>query len=96
MPLEMTHQLDGYEFGTREHPVVILTGGYDPGATDSRTQDVENPVGDGNLFGQDWLTAPEMAFSMAVVRDTAEQAHPLTGSTPVAPGDTLRIGERYF
>lgn len=75
MPLEMTHQLDGYEFGTREHPVVILTGGYDPGATDSRTQDVENPVGDGNLFGQDWLTAPEMAFSMAVVRDTAEQAH---------------------
>lgn len=28
--------------------------------------------------------------------DTAEQAHPLTGSTPVAPGDTLRIGERYF
>ena len=53
MPLEMTHQLDGYEFGTREHPVVILTGGYDPGATDSRTQDVENPVGDGNLFGQD-------------------------------------------
>jgi polysaccharide export outer membrane protein len=28
--------------------------------------------------------------------DTAEQAHPLTSATRVAPGDTLRIGERYF
>lgn len=28
--------------------------------------------------------------------ETTEQAHPLTSSTPVAPGDTLRIGERYF
>lgn len=28
--------------------------------------------------------------------EAAEQAYPLTSSTPVAPGDTLRIGERYF
>jgi protein involved in polysaccharide export with SLBB domain len=25
-----------------------------------------------------------------------EKVHPLTSSTPVAPGDTIRIGERYF
>ncbi|WP_370627323.1 polysaccharide biosynthesis/export family protein [Brevundimonas sp. PAMC22021] len=30
------------------------------------------------------------------VDENAEQAYPLTSSTPVAPGDTLRIGERYF
>lgn len=28
--------------------------------------------------------------------DTKEQSYPLTGTTPVAPGDTIRIGERLF
>jgi polysaccharide export outer membrane protein len=28
--------------------------------------------------------------------DTAEQEYPLTSTTPVAPGDTIRIGERFF
>ena len=28
--------------------------------------------------------------------DTTEKAFPLEGTTPVAPGDTIRIGERFF
>lgn len=28
--------------------------------------------------------------------DSEEHAYPLTSSTPVAPGDTIRIGERFF
>ncbi|MBC6982489.1 polysaccharide biosynthesis/export family protein [Caulobacter sp. 17J80-11] len=28
--------------------------------------------------------------------ETAEREYPLTSSTPVAPGDTVRVGERYF
>lgn len=28
--------------------------------------------------------------------ETKEHAFPLTGATPVAPGDTIRIGERFF
>ena len=28
--------------------------------------------------------------------DASEQAYPLTSTTPVAPGDTIRIGERFF
>ncbi|WP_269714843.1 polysaccharide biosynthesis/export family protein [Caulobacter sp. NIBR2454] len=28
--------------------------------------------------------------------ETAEHAYPLTTTTPVAPGDTIRVGERFF
>lgn len=28
--------------------------------------------------------------------ETTEQPYPLTSTTPVAPGDTIRIGERFF
>lgn len=28
--------------------------------------------------------------------DASEQSYPLTSTTPVAPGDTIRIGERFF
>lgn len=29
-------------------------------------------------------------------QETREEAYPLTSTTPVAPGDTIRIGERFF
>lgn len=62
--------LDGYEFGTPEHDVIVLSGGLDPGASSYRTQDADNPVADGGWFGRDYLSGPTLQFTMGVRNDT--------------------------
>lgn len=67
--LEGEFELDGYRFGTPENAAVILEGGLDTGAPSIRTQDVDNPVGDGALFGRDYLSGPTWSFTLGVRDD---------------------------
>lgn len=64
--LEGEFELDGYRFGTPENPAVILAGRLDTGAPALCTQDADNPVGDGGLFGRDYLSGPTWAFTLGV------------------------------
>lgn len=62
-------ELDGYVFGLPSDPVIIMSDGFDSGAPDARTNDIANPVGDGDLFGRDYLSGPTWAFSLGVLDD---------------------------
>ena len=64
-----THILDGYAFGLEEHPVVILEGGYDPGSSEFRTNDIESQVADLTMFGRDLLTGPTIEFTLGIRND---------------------------
>lgn len=56
-------------FGTPEDDVIILEDGLDTGSPGLRTNDVANPVGDGNYFGRDYLDGPTWAFTLGVRDD---------------------------
>lgn len=64
-----TYILDGYEFGTPDHNVIVLAGGLDPGASSWRVQDTDNPVADGLWFGRDFLSGPTLQFTLGVRND---------------------------
>lgn len=67
--------LDGYRFGTPENAVIILEGGFDTGAPEVRAQDADNPVGDGGLFGRDYLSGPTWSFTLGAADPEAEDVY---------------------
>lgn len=67
--IDGTYILDGYEFGTPSHDVIILSGGLDPGSSSYRVQDTDNPVDDGGWFGRDYLNGPTYQFTLGFRND---------------------------
>lgn len=65
--------LDGYVFGLG-CDISLLDGGFDPGTAEWRTQDQDNPVGDGRVFGRDYLSGPTWGFSLFVDATDPETA----------------------
>lgn len=59
-------EIDGYLFGEWTEAVVKAGGGLDLGSSDSRTQDVDYPQADGGLMGRDYLSGPEIQFTLAI------------------------------
>lgn len=71
---EGTFSLDGYKFGGANDPVVVVPGGFDPGVTNWRTQDADNPLGDAMRFGRDRLSPATWGFTLQTNLDTSTQA----------------------
>ena len=67
---EGQYDLDGYKFGTLADEVVLLESGVDWGQTGMRTQDVEEPLGDGVIFGRDFLAPPSWTFTLGARHPT--------------------------
>lgn len=74
MTQDGTYELDGWAFGTPAHDVIVLAGGVDFGSAEPRVDDVDNPVGDGSLFGRDLLAAPTYQFTLGIQDDTNVRA----------------------
>lgn len=72
--------LGGVSFGIRE-PITVET--FDPGAASWRTQDATNPVGNGMVFGQDYLDPPAWTFALSTY-DTQEAGPALAAIAPLA------------
>ena len=70
--LEGEFRLDGYAFGTPDHPVIILANGFDSGSVSPRAQDAE--VRDTTLFGRDFHTGPTWAFTLGIEHEDADAA----------------------
>ena len=88
---EMTYRLDGYEFGTPWHDVLVTRGGFDPGAIEGRAQDVDKPADDGSWMGRDYLTGPETAFKLTVnTRSGADGMAALAQLAQVWRADSVR------
>lgn len=58
------YDLDGYTFGSLADEVVLLESGIEWGQVGVRTQDVPEPLGDGVLFGRDYLEPPTWTFTL--------------------------------
>ncbi len=61
---EGQYDLDGYKFGTMADEVVLLESGVEWGQIGVRDQDVEEPLGDGVIFGRDYLVPPTWTFTL--------------------------------
>jgi hypothetical protein len=72
--------LGGVEFGIRE-PITVES--FDPGAASWRTQDATNPLGDGTIFGMDYIDPPVWAFELSTY-DTIEAGPALAAIAPLA------------
>lgn len=93
-------ELDGYLFsGSTSAPLYVV--GMGTGVAGTRTQDADNPVGDGRVFGRDYLSGPTWAFDFRAGPGGVDAAlSALAGvtkawrSAPRDPGDesVLRYG----
>lgn len=72
--LEGQFQLGSLVFGRPEDDVTVLTSGFDRGNSEPRTQDIDNPVGDGGMFGRDYVAAPSWGFTLGVKADSDVRA----------------------
>jgi hypothetical protein len=80
--------LDGLDFGIGQ---AITVEEFDPGSFDLRTQDADNPVGDGKLFGRDWFGPPTWTFGLSVdASDDASALATLSSLAKVWRGDGVR------
>ncbi|MFC3299644.1 hypothetical protein FJV46_10715 [Arthrobacter agilis] len=63
-------ELDGYVIGgDRDRPVYIKS--FLPGRSDVRSQDFDNPVGDGRLFGRDAALGSTWSFSFGMASESS-------------------------
>ena len=62
--LEGQWDLDGYKFGARTDPVILLESGLDTGSPAVRDQDNEHPSQDMLMFGRDLLSPPSWTFTL--------------------------------
>lgn len=69
-------ELDGYPIG-QDWPVFVE--GLDPGYPEVRSQDADNPVGDGRLFGRDFLTGPTWTLDLVVNTGSSAEARQALG-----------------
>ncbi|MEE6280142.1 hypothetical protein [Georgenia sp. MJ170] len=83
----------------------LLVTSFDPGAAGVRSQDVDNPVGNGRLFGRDRLGAPTWTFDVVTTVDDGDEAMALAARLLALwrrrfePGETValryRLGGRW-
>lgn len=71
--LEKQYELGGVRFGTGS-PVEILADGFTISSAAARTQDVDNPTGDGVRFGRDYKGSATWGFSMYSNASNEEEA----------------------
>lgn len=67
---EGQYALDGYVFGSLADEVVLLETGVEWGQVGVRAQDVDQPLGDGTLFGRDFLSPPQWTFTLGARHST--------------------------
>ena len=76
-------ELAGVQWGSNL-PIYIEDGGFDPGTAEPRSQSVPRPMGDGSLFGVDYMGAPTWAWNFAVNMTTEGSALDTLGSLTTA------------
>lgn len=59
-------ELNGFSFGSRRSGYFLKEGGFEVGPTTFVTQDKDNPDGDGQVFGRDYLQSTNYTFEMWV------------------------------
>lgn len=68
------YELDGVRLASQDGPTVrAFVQTFTPGSVEHRTQDHDNPVGDGLHFGRDLVKPPLWAWELLVYRPGLEQ-----------------------
>ena len=66
-------ELDGVQWG-KALPVFIEEGGFDPGSAEPRSQEAPRPMGDGVMFGVDYIDPPTWAWTVGLNATSEEEA----------------------
>jgi len=66
-------QLGNVQWG-KGLPIFIEEGGFDPGTAEPRVQEAPRPMGDGILFGVDYIDPPTWAWTVGLNAESEEEA----------------------